>query len=107
MRTNQNDRREAQGSLSENRFRDGRKFFDNNNDIINGLSNFLDENSAYYMLGFQPDSKRWDGKFHKIKVVVRDRPDLTVTSRKGYLAESRKSDARPASTRRLRKLWKQ
>jgi VWFA-related protein len=91
---NQNDRREAQTSLAEIASTTGGKFFGNNNDIIKGLNNLLDENSQYYMLGFQPDSKRWDGKFHKIKVVVRDRPDLTVTSRKGYLAESEKPDAR-------------
>jgi len=95
MRVNQNDRREAQGSLSRIASETGGKFFHNNNDIINGLSNFLDENSAYYMLGFQPDSKRWDGKFHKIKVMVRDRPDLTVAYRKGYLAQSQNLDARP------------
>ncbi len=94
VRTNQNDRREAQTSLAEIASETGGKFFGNNNDIIKGLSNLLDENSRYYMLGFQPDSKRWDGKFHKIKVVVRGRPDLTVTSRKGYLAESEKPDAR-------------
>jgi hypothetical protein len=94
MRSNQNDRHEAQGSLSVLASETGGKFFHNNNDIITGLSNFLEENSAYYMLGFQPDSKRWDGKFHKIKVMVRDRPDLTVTYRKGYLAQSQNLDAR-------------
>ncbi|HKS40198.1 MAG TPA: VWA domain-containing protein [Blastocatellia bacterium] len=93
--TSRINRREAQATLREIALETGGKFFGNNNDIIKGLNNLLDENSQYYMLGFQPDSKRWDGKFHKIKVVVRDRPDLTVTSRKGYLAESEKPDARP------------
>ena len=74
----------------------GGSFFENNNDINKGLANLLDDNSAYYLLGFQPETSRWDGKLHKIKVVVRNRPDLKVISRKSYLA---RSDApRPVSS---------
>ena len=68
----------------------GGKFYRNTNDIKAGLTALLEENAGYYLLGFQPDVNKWDGKFHKIKVVVRGRPDLNVSSRKGYLAKTDK-----------------
>jgi VWFA-related protein len=68
----------------------GGKFYKNNNDIAAGLNSLLEENSGYYLLGFQPDADRWDGKYHKVKVVVRDRPELKVSTRKGYLARVEK-----------------
>ncbi|MEK6285050.1 MAG: hypothetical protein AABO57_04850 [Acidobacteriota bacterium] len=72
----------------------GGKFFGNNNDIKQGLDRMLEENSAYYMLGFYPEASRWDGKFHKIKVVVRNRPGLTASFRKGYVAKSPQPDSK-------------
>ena len=87
------DFRESQDSLRVIAAETGGKFFGNNNDIRQGLASMLDENSAYYMLGFYPEAGRWDGKFHKIKVVVRNRPDLTVSFRKGYLAKSTQPDS--------------
>ena len=87
------DFRESQNSLRVIAADTGGKFFGNNNDIKQGLNVLLDENSAYYMLGFYPEASRWDGKFHKIKVVVRNRPDLTVSFRKGYLAKSPQPDS--------------
>jgi VWFA-related protein len=74
----------------------GGSLFENNNDINKGLANLLDANSAYYLLGFQPEASRWDGKLHKIKVAVRNRPDLKVVSRNSYLAKS--DAAKPVST---------
>ncbi len=70
----------------------GGKFYKNNNDIAGGLNSLLEENSGYYLLGFQPDVDRWDGKFHKVKVALRNRPDLKVSTRKGYLAKTEKPE---------------
>jgi len=86
------DFHESQDSLRMIANETGGKFFGNNNDIKQGLDKVLDENSAYYMLGFYPEASRWDGKFHKVKVVVRNRPDLSVSFRKGYLAKSSQPD---------------
>lgn len=82
------DFRESQDSLRVIAADTGGKFFGNNNDITRGLDQLVEENSAYYMLGFYPEAGKWDGKFHKIKVVVRGRADLTVSFRKGYLAKT-------------------
>lgn len=85
-----NDYFESHEALSRLALETGGKFFNNNNDLKRGLNSFLEENSAYYLLGFQPEGAKWDGKFHKLKVTVRDRPDLTVTTRKGYMAKVEK-----------------
>jgi VWFA-related protein len=79
---------ESQDSLNAIALDTGGKFFRNNNDIKRGLDDIIEENSAYYMLGFYPEAAKWDGKYHKVKVVVRGRPDVTVSFRKGYLAKS-------------------
>lgn len=79
---------ESQDSLNAIALDTGGKFFRNNNDIKRGLDDIIEENSAYYMLGFYPEAARWDGKYHKVKVVVRSRPELAVSFRKGYLAKS-------------------
>src|SRR4029079_372795 len=60
------DFRESQDSLRVIASETGGKFFGNNNDINRGLDTMLQENTAYYMLGFYPESGRWDGKFHKV-----------------------------------------
>ncbi len=94
---------ESQDALNALAVDTGGRFFRNNNDISSGLTNLLEENSAYYLLGFQPEAGKWDGKFHKIKVVVRGRDDLIVSTRKGYLARSeedpKKSKRRSPLTR--------
>ncbi|HSB10823.1 MAG TPA: VWA domain-containing protein [Blastocatellia bacterium] len=82
------DFHQSQDSLKAIAADTGGKFFGNNNDINQGLVAMLDENSAYYLLGFYPEAGRWDGRFHRIKVAVRNRPDLSVSFRKGYLAKS-------------------
>ncbi len=79
---------ESQDSLNAIAADTGGKFFRNNNDITRGVDAMLEENSAYYMLGFYPEAGKWDGKFHKVKVAVRERPDFVVSFRKGYLAKS-------------------
>jgi VWFA-related protein len=88
LNNKQSDFYESQESLRAIALDTGGKFFGNNNAITRGLDEMLVENSAYYMLGFYPEAGKWDGKFHKVKVVVREHPELTVSFRKGYLAKS-------------------
>ena len=61
----------------------GRAQFDNN-DINAGLRRVLEDQSGYYLLGFQPDDDsaarlRRDGKYHRLTVKVK-RPGLRVQS---------------------------
>jgi VWFA-related protein len=99
LRDKRADYLEAQDALARLANETGGKFYKNNNDIKTGLSSLLQENSGYYLLGFQPESGRWDGKFHKLKVLVKNRPDLIVTTRKGYLAKTLKTDQREVNSK--------
>lgn len=66
----------------------GRAQFDNN-DINAGFRRVLEDQSGYYLLGFQPDDEsaarlRRDGKYHRLTVKVK-RPGLRVQYRKEYI----------------------
>jgi hypothetical protein len=55
-----------------------------NNDLLAGLERVTDESSAYYLLGFQPETPR-DGKWHPLEVKV-SLPQVKLRARRGYLA---------------------
>ncbi|MEW6210954.1 MAG: VWA domain-containing protein [Acidobacteriota bacterium] len=63
----------------------------NTNDLRAGLNDVLDDNKSYYLLAYYPTDSAQDGKFRRIKVVVKNRPDLVVRTRSGYLAQDEKS----------------
>jgi VWFA-related protein len=69
----------------------GGTLFKNSNDLSLGLQRVLDANETYYVLAYEPAATYRDGRFHKIEVRIAGRPDLTVQTRKGYLAPSDKS----------------
>jgi len=61
----------------------GRYFGDN--DINQAIQSALRESSSYYMIGYYPSNRKWDGKFHEIKLQV-DRAGLQLRYRRGYFA---------------------
>ncbi len=63
----------------------GGKYFHDRNDIDRAISQSLQESGSYYMLGYYPSQKKWDGKFRQVKVSV-DRAGLQVRHRRGYFA---------------------
>jgi VWFA-related protein len=69
----------------------GGTLFKNSNDLSLGLQRVLDANETYYVLAYEPAASFRDGRFHKIEVRIAGRPDLTVQTRKGYLASSDKT----------------
>ena len=68
------------------------------NNFAGGIERIVRENSTYYVLGYSPATDSQDGKFHDIKVRVKQRPALIVHARKGYTAPdgSAKPAAQPA-----------
>lgn len=81
----------------------GKVFFDSN-DLNLGLQRVLDDNETYYVLAYEPEVSRRDGRFHKIEVRIVNHPDsngLKVRTRKGYfatektLADKRENDEKP------------
>ena len=57
----------------------------NRNDLDDAIRSALRESSSYYMLGYYPSNKKWDGKFRNIKLQV-DRPGTQLRYRRGYFA---------------------
>jgi hypothetical protein len=65
------------------------------NNFAGGYSRIVAENSTYYILGYAPADERQDGKFHGIRVRVKNRPELIVHARRGYTAPD--ANAKPAA----------
>ena len=62
----------------------GGRYF-NGNDLDQAIQSALKESSSYYLLGYYPSQKKWDGKFRNIKLQV-DRPGKQLRYRRGYFA---------------------
>ena len=58
----------------------------NTNDFTPGVAAIFEENASYYLLGFNPNGPRQDGKFRRLEVKV-NRPGVTVRTRNGYDSE--------------------
>jgi VWFA-related protein len=63
----------------------GGRYFGNSNDLDRAIQSALTESSSYYMLGYYPSKRKWDGKFRNIKLQV-DRPGTQLLYRRGYFA---------------------
>jgi VWFA-related protein len=63
----------------------GGRYFGNRNDLDQAIQSALRESSSYYMLGYYPSQKKWDGKFRNIKLQV-DRQGTQLRYRRGYFA---------------------
>ena len=67
------------------------------NDWKAGLERMFRETSAYYLLGFESDNLKADGKFRRLSIRV-NRPGAQVQARNGYYApQSEKAGARARS----------
>ena len=70
----------------------GGSFVKNNNDFDAGLQRIAAEPEYWYVLGFTPQNLKLDGRFHAIKVIVKNPPKLDVQARKGYYAPKHAAD---------------
>ncbi|HEY2360226.1 MAG TPA: VWA domain-containing protein [Candidatus Angelobacter sp.] len=66
----------------------GGKAYYNRNDIDTALSDGIDDGSTYYMVGYYPQNKKWDGRFRRIEVKTR-RHGINLRYRTGYFAIDR------------------
>ena len=65
----------------------------NTNDFAPGVRRIFRENSSYYLLAYQPTKDIADGTFRRIKVTVKNRPDVEVVTKRNYWApRERKAD---------------
>lgn len=63
----------------------GGKAFYNRNDIDKEIYDSVTDGSTYYMVGYYPENKKWDGKFRKVQVKV-ERPGVKLRYKLGYFA---------------------
>jgi VWFA-related protein len=70
----------------------GGTYYHNSNDYDAGFQRIASTPEFYYVLGFSPQNLKLDGRFHNIKVVVKDPPKLSVQARKGYYAPKHAAD---------------
>lgn len=63
----------------------GGTYFHNNNDLFKGLHQAFDDSRERYMLAYSPTNAEPDNRFHKIKVVMKDK-SLHVNAKTGYWA---------------------
>ena len=68
-------------------------FFQNNNDLDEGLRRVSTAPEYYYVLGFSPQNLKLDGSFHGLKVTVKSPEKLTLQARRGYYAPKHMTDA--------------
>jgi VWFA-related protein len=64
----------------------GGTYYHNSNDFYAGFQRIASTPDFYYVLGFSPQNLKLDGRFHSIKVVVKNPPKLSVQARRGYYA---------------------
>jgi VWFA-related protein len=71
----------------------GGRFFENNNDLAQGLNDLAETPSVYYILGFSPQNLKLDGSYHDLKVKLKTPAGLTSKGRRGYYAPRHLSSA--------------
>ena len=61
------------------------------NDIPGAFRRLATPPDFYYVLAFSPDNLKSDGKYHNLKVTLRNPKGLTLQARKGYYAPRRET----------------
>ena len=56
-------------------------------DLTRAYREIAEDLRVQYLLAYTPNSHRRDGFWHDIRVVLKDRPDAIIRTRKGYYAE--------------------
>lgn len=75
----------------------------NTNALTGALSKTLNETAAYYIVAWRPsENDQKGGKFHRLEVTVKDRPDVVVLVQRGFLerasmATATRSDGKKAT----------
>jgi VWFA-related protein len=72
--------------LAESVAATGGRLFENNNDLEGGFARIAAAPEYIYVLGFVPQSLKLDGKYHSVKVSLRNSKGITVEARRGYYA---------------------
>ena len=74
----------------------------NANDLDLGVKKIIEDNETYYLIGFDPEDEKFNGKYHQIKVRVK-RPGLQVRTRGGFYGTT-EAEAAPAPKTRTQQI---
>jgi VWFA-related protein len=74
---------DVMGELAEGT---GGNFFQNNNGLKQGFRELATQPEYIYLLGFSSQNLKMDGKFHRLKVVVKNPKNVSLQARRGYFA---------------------
>src|SRR5579859_4468372 len=64
----------------------GGNFYHNSNNMEEGFRRVADNPEFYYMLGFTPQNLKMDGRYHTLKVTLKNREKYDLQARRGYYA---------------------
>jgi VWFA-related protein len=70
----------------------GGRFFENSNDLSGGIEKLAAAPEYIYVLGFNPQGLKLDGKFHPLKVALKDPHGYMIEARRGYYAPRNLTD---------------
>jgi VWFA-related protein len=79
----------------------GGTFFQNRNDIDQGLRRAVAAPPLSYLLGFSPQNLKVDGRYHTLKVTLASKQKFTVQSRHGYYAPRTVKDPAEAAKQEI------
>jgi VWFA-related protein len=68
----------------------------NTNDLAGGLRRMLADNDTYYLMAYEPQNTKRDGRFRKIEVRLKARKDVDIRTRSGYFAPEDRKTAKNA-----------
>jgi len=87
---------EADDVLAELADGTGGSFFHNDNRLKEGLNQLAARPEFVYVLGFSPEELKFDGRYHALKVALKESSGLTLQARRGYWAPKHAVDAAEA-----------
>jgi VWFA-related protein len=79
----------------------GGTFFQNRNDIDQGLRRAVAAPPLSYLLGFSPQNLKVDGRYHTLKVTLASKQKFTVQARHGYYAPRTVKDPAEAAKQEI------
>ncbi|HVX67415.1 MAG TPA: VWA domain-containing protein, partial [Bryobacteraceae bacterium] len=87
------------GSLADGT---GGTFFHNSNDLLEGFRRAAARPESMYVLGFSPQNLKLDGKFHNLKVTLKETRGVSIQARRGYFAPTHLADASEQAIEEIR-----
>ncbi len=89
---------ETHRAMEDMAARTGGKAFYNRNDVGMAIQNGITDGSTYYLVGYYPSDKNWNGDFRKLQVKV-NRPGINLRYRPGYYAIDKQGEAQDSKSR--------